>query len=103
MKRFEEDGAPEDPAELQQYQENLQKIKQAKLRRDQDREYRMKYTPVMRNLLPTTVALARKGIPLESFDFKPSKEYPTIDDYISINPHFSRPLLTCICNSRTIE
>ena len=83
MKRFDEDATPEDPAELAKYKEEKRKIKMGKERRDIARVEKTRHNMSDRIFLPAMVAVAKKGIPLESFEFKPSAEYPNVDDYLS--------------------
>eukprot|EP00331_Platyophrya_macrostoma_P030202 CAMPEP_0176441846 /NCGR_PEP_ID=MMETSP0127-20121128/21456_1 /TAXON_ID=938130 /ORGANISM="Platyophrya macrostoma, Strain WH" /LENGTH=1140 /DNA_ID=CAMNT_0017826733 /DNA_START=36 /DNA_END=3458 /DNA_ORIENTATION=- len=82
LKRFEEDETPENPEEQASFKEKMKQLKLAKIRRDKEREEKMKSGIPESAYLPVTIALLKKGIPLESFEFTPSKEYATIDEYI---------------------
>ena len=75
-KRFEEESLPEDPEARFAAQQRIENKKRLDSLKQKDYEKGEKYQP-FGDLTLT------KGFPVESYEFKPSQEVPTIDDFIA--------------------
>jgi len=74
--RFEEEGLPEDPEARFVAKQQIENKKRLDSIKQPDLDKNEKYQP----LGDITIT---KGLPIESYEFKPSQEVPTIDDFIA--------------------